>query len=150
MITPTTSYLLPTVNTETTGSGVVSLSARAATLNNENNARLSNSGDVDLYDAFYQTLLSLPDSASSQTLKDTIYQKMNAFEDPKSGEPAFVSFEQQTGMLQNMIGKVAPDTPLYEALNGVLVGTMNAQSQMTSWMQEIILSGGENAESVDW
>ncbi|ECN4613191.1 type III secretion system effector protein OrgC, partial [Salmonella enterica subsp. enterica serovar Typhimurium] len=35
-------------------------------------------------------------------------------------------------------------------LNGVLVGSMNAQSQMTSWMQEIILSGGENKEAIDW
>ncbi|MBW3186481.1 type III secretion system effector protein OrgC, partial [Salmonella enterica subsp. enterica serovar Javiana] len=25
-----------------------------------------------------------------------------------------------------------------------------AQSQMTSWMQEIILSGGENKEAIDW
>ncbi|EAP1081199.1 type III secretion system effector protein OrgC, partial [Salmonella enterica] len=24
------------------------------------------------------------------------------------------------------------------------------QSQMTSWMQEIILSGGENKEAIDW
>ncbi|EAA3004018.1 type III secretion system effector protein OrgC, partial [Salmonella enterica subsp. enterica serovar Kentucky] len=46
--------------------------------------------------------------------------------------------------------KVEPGTHLYEALNGVLVGTMNAQSQMTSWMQEIILSGGENKEAIDW
>ncbi|EEC2997360.1 type III secretion system effector protein OrgC, partial [Salmonella enterica subsp. enterica serovar Kentucky] len=23
-------------------------------------------------------------------------------------------------------------------------------SQMTSWMQEIILSGGENKEAIDW
>ncbi|SUG46162.1 type III secretion system effector protein OrgC [Salmonella enterica subsp. arizonae] len=51
---------------------------------------------------------------------------------------------------KNIIGKVEPDTHLYEALNGVLVGTMNAQSQMTSWMQEVILSGGENNESIDW
>ncbi len=68
---------------------------------------------------------------------------MNAFKDPKSGDSAFVSFEQQTAMLQNMLAKVEPGTHLYEALNGVLVGTMNAQSQMTSWMQEIILSGGK-------
>ncbi len=43
-----------------------------------------------------------------------------------------LSFEQQTAMLQNMLAKVEPGTHLYEALNGVLVGTMNAQSQMTS------------------
>lgn len=119
-------------------------------LNNVDSAHLSNGGDVELYDAFYQRLLSLPESASSETLKDSIYQEMNAFKDPKSGDPAFVSFEQQTAMLQNMLGKVESGTRLYEALNGVLVGTMNAQSQMTSWMQEIILSGGENKEAIDW
>ncbi|EFV0438750.1 type III secretion system effector protein OrgC [Salmonella enterica] len=152
MITGTisTSYLDPTVNTEATSNSVVSLNARAVTLNNANNAHLSNGSNVDLYDAFYQTLLSLPELVSSEALKDTIYQEMNAFKDPKNGEPAFVSFEQQTAMLQNIIGKVEPDTHLYEALNGVLVGTMNAQSQMTSWMQEVILSGGENNESIDW
>ncbi|EPC4819987.1 type III secretion system effector protein OrgC [Salmonella enterica] len=148
--TVSTSYLVPTANTEATGSSVVSLSARAVTLNNVDSARLSNGTDVELYDAFYQRLLSLPESASSETLKDAIYQEMNAFKDPNSGDPAFVSFEQQTAMLQNMMGKVESDTRLYEALNGLLVGTMNAQSQMTSWMQEIILSGGENKEAVDW
>ncbi len=145
-----TSYLVPAANTDATGNSVVSLSARAATLNNVNSARLSDGGDIDLYDTFYQTLLSLPESASSETLKDIIYQEMNAFKDPKSGDSAFVSFEQQTAMLQNMLGKVESGSRLYEALNGVLVGTMNAQSQMTSWMQEVILSGGENKESIDW
>ncbi|EJX4185232.1 type III secretion system effector protein OrgC [Salmonella enterica] len=145
-----TSYVVPAANTDATGNSVVSLSARAATLNNVNNARLSDGGDIDLYDEFYQTLLSLPESASSETLKDIIYQEMNAFKDPKSGDSAFVSFEQQTAMLQNMLGKVESGSRLYEALNGVLVGTMNAQSQMTSWMQEVILSGGENKESIDW
>ncbi|EAO2083239.1 type III secretion system effector protein OrgC [Salmonella enterica] len=145
-----TSYVVPAANTDATGNSVVSLSARAATLNNVNSARLSDGGDIDLYDAFYQTLLSLPESASSETLKDIIYQEMNAFKDPKSGDSAFVSFEQQTAMLQNMLGKVESGSRLYEALNGVLVGTMNAQSQMTSWMQEVILSGGENKESIDW
>ncbi|HDC2132454.1 TPA: type III secretion system effector protein OrgC [Salmonella enterica] len=145
-----TSYVVPAANTDATGNSVVSLSARAATLNNVNSARLSDGGDIDLYDAFYQTLLSLPESASSETLKDIIYQEMNAFKDPKSGNSAFVSFEQQTAMLQNMLGKVESGSRLYEALNGVLVGTMNAQSQMTSWMQEVILSGGENKESIDW
>ncbi|EAM4409550.1 type III secretion system effector protein OrgC [Salmonella enterica] len=145
-----TSYVVPAANTDATGNCVVSLSARAATLNNVNSARLSDGGDIDLYDTFYQTLLSLPESASSETLKDIIYQEMNAFKDPKSGDSAFVSFEQQTAMLQNMLGKVESGSRLYEALNGVLVGTMNAQSQMTSWMQEVILSGGENKESIDW
>ncbi|EBA1888310.1 type III secretion system effector protein OrgC [Salmonella enterica] len=145
-----TSYVVPAANTDATGNSVVSLSDRAATLNNVNSARLSDGGDIDLYDAFYQTLLSLPESASSETLKDIIYQEMNAFKDPKSGDSAFVSFEQQTAMLQNMLGKVESGSRLYEALNGVLVGTMNAQSQMTSWMQEVILSGGENKESIDW
>lgn len=46
-----TSYLVPTANTEETG--VVSLSARAAMLNNVDSAHLSNGGDVELYDAFY-------------------------------------------------------------------------------------------------
>ncbi|EKA6133418.1 type III secretion system effector protein OrgC [Salmonella enterica] len=145
-----TSYVVPAANTDATGNSVVSLSARAATLNNVNSARLSDGGDIDLYGTFYQTLLSLPESASSETLKDIIYQEMNAFKDPKSGDSAFVSFEQQTAMLQNMLGKVESGSRLYEALNGVLVGTMNAQSQMTSWMQEVILSGGENKESIDW
>ncbi|EBF0273604.1 type III secretion system effector protein OrgC [Salmonella enterica] len=145
-----TSYVVPAANTDATGNSVVSLSARAATLNNVNSARLSDGGDIDLYDAFYQKLLSLPESASSETLKDIIYQEMNAFKDPKSGDSAFVSFEQQTAMLQNMLGKVESGSRLYEALNGVLVGTMNAQSQMTSWMQEVVLSGGENKESIDW
>ncbi|EAW8146334.1 type III secretion system effector protein OrgC [Salmonella enterica subsp. enterica] len=143
-----TSYLVPTADTEATG--VVSLSARAAMLNNVDSKPLSNGDDVDLYEAFYQRLLALPESASSETLKDSIYQEMNAFKDPKSGDSAFVSFEQQTAMLQNMLAKVEPGTHLYEALNEVLVGTMNAQSQMTSWMQEIILSGGENKEAIDW
>lgn len=150
MITATTSYLVPPANAETTNNSVIPLSARAATLNNENSIRLNSDGDVALYEAFYQAILSLPESGSTETLKDTIYQKMTAFKDPQSGDPAFVSFEQQTAMLQNMIGKVEPGTDLYEALNGVLVGTMNAQSQMTSWMQEIILSGGESEESTDW
>ncbi len=119
-------------------------------LNNVDSAHLSNGGDADLYEEFYQRLLSFPESASSETLKDSIYQEMNAFKDPKSGDSAFVSFEQQTAMLQNMLGKVESGSRLYEALSGVLVSTMNAQSQMTSWMQEIILSGGENKEAIDW
>ncbi|ECF4922590.1 TPA: type III secretion system effector protein OrgC [Salmonella enterica subsp. enterica serovar Vietnam] len=143
-----TSYLVPTADTEVTS--VVSLSTRAAILNNVDSAHLSNGGDADLYEAFYQRLLSFPESASSETLKDSIYQEMNAFKDPKSGDSAFVSFEQQTAMLQNMLGKVESGSRLYEALSGVLVSTMNAQSQMTSWMQEIILSGGENKEAIDW
>lgn len=52
-----TSYLVPTADTEATG--VVSLSAVAAMLNNVDSAPLSNGGDVDLYDAFYQRLLAL-------------------------------------------------------------------------------------------
>ncbi|EOX8444808.1 type III secretion system effector protein OrgC [Salmonella enterica] len=143
-----TSYLVPTADTEVTS--VVSLSTRAAILNNVDSAHLSNGGDANLYEAFYQRLLSFPESASSETLKDSIYQEMNAFKDPKSGDSAFVSFEQQTAMLQNMLGKVESGSRLYEALSGVLVSTMNAQSQMTSWMQEIILSGGENKEAIDW
>ncbi|EOX8513819.1 type III secretion system effector protein OrgC [Salmonella enterica] len=143
-----TSYLVPTADTEVTS--VVSLRTRAAMLNNVDSAHLSNGGDADLYEAFYQRLLSFPESASSETLKDSIYQEMNAFKDPKSGDSAFVSFEQQTAMLQNMLGKVESGSRLYEALSGVLVSTMNAQSQMTSWMQEIILSGGENKEAIDW
>nr|WP_269060349.1 type III secretion system effector protein OrgC [Salmonella enterica] len=140
--------MVPTADTEVTS--VVSLSTRAAMLNNVDSAHLSNGGDADLYEAFYQRLLSFPESASSETLKDSIYQEMNAFKDPKSGDSAFVSFEQQTAMLQNMLGKVESGSRLYEALSGVLVSTMNAQSQMTSWMQEIILSGGENKEAIDW
>lgn len=84
--TISTSYLDPTMNTEATSNSVVSLKARAVTLNNANNAHLSNGSDVDLYDAFYQTLLSLPELVSSEALKDTIYQEMNAFKDPKNGE----------------------------------------------------------------
>lgn len=112
-------------------------------LNNVDSAPLSNGGDVDLYDAFYQRLLALPESASSETLKDSIYQEMNAFKDPNSGDSAFVSFEQQTAMLQNMLAKVEPGTHLYEALNGVLVGTMNAQSQMTSGCRRLFYRAGK-------
>lgn len=75
---------------------------------------------------------------------------MNAFKDPKSGDSAFVSFEQQTAMLQNMLAKVEPGTHLYEALNGVLVGTMNAQSQMTSSDAGDYFIGRENKEAIDW
>ncbi|ECG8591056.1 type III secretion system effector protein OrgC [Salmonella enterica subsp. salamae] len=151
MITTTTSYLIPRGQTEKAASSVISLNDRAAAmLGNEDSAALSNANGVDAYEAFYQKLLLLPESASSETLKDAIYQEMGTFKDPSSGDSAFVSFEQQTSMLQNMIGRAEPESHLYEALNGVLVSTMNAQSQMTSWMQEIILSGGETEESIDW
>lgn len=111
-----TSYLVPTADTEATG--VVSLSARAAMLNNVDSAPLSNGGDVDLYDAFYQRLLALPESASSETLKDSIYQEMNAFKDPNSGDSALF-FEQQTAMLQNMLAKVEPGTHYMRLKRGI-------------------------------
>ncbi|MGS9083136.1 type III secretion system effector protein OrgC, partial [Salmonella enterica subsp. enterica serovar Infantis] len=68
-----TSYLVPTADPEATG--VVSLRARAAMLKNVDSAPLSNGGDVDLYEAFYQRRLALPESASSESLKDSIYHE---------------------------------------------------------------------------
>ncbi|WP_411899918.1 type III secretion system effector protein OrgC, partial [Salmonella enterica] len=99
-----TSYLVPTADTEATG--VVSLSARSAMLNNMDSAPLSNGGDVDLYDAFYQRLLALPESSASETLKDSIYQEMNAFKSPNSGDSTLVSVDSPTSVLQNYLAKL--------------------------------------------
>ncbi len=102
---------------------------------------------MHLYQRLLARFLSQP---LSETLKDSIYQEMNAFcKDPKSGDlRLLLPFEQQTAMPKH--SKVEPGTHLYEAsLNGVW-GWYNECAVTNDLLMQIILSGGENKEAIDW
>lgn len=148
---PTQFYL--TTQSPVVSKGLVPLIARINPVEQEAFGAASQAKSLEsnvLYNEFYQMLMSLPAFDSPDTLADEVYRLMNEFNSSENGERAFVSFEQQTGMLQNLLGNVDDDSDLSEALRIVLVGTMNAQLQMMTWMQDIILSGGEPEESIEW
>lgn len=107
-------------------------------------------GSDSLDRAFMEALLQLPASADPQSYADAVSKLMHTFVDPKTGNLAFTTLDQQTEILQCALEKVGTDTKLNEPLVITLLGTSNLQFQMTKWMQDIVLSGGESNEFETW
>lgn len=100
--------------------------------------------------AFLESLLQLPPSDDPQAYAAAVSDAMRNFVDPKTGQLAFTTLEQQTDILQRTLAIVGEDDPLSEPLTATLLGTTNLQFQMTKWMQDVVLSGGEVKEFEEW
>lgn len=103
-----------------------------------------------LVSAFLEDLLQLPPANDPLSYASGVSELMRTFLDPKTGKLAFSTLEQQTEILQRTLDKVGNDASLSEPLTTTLLGTTNLQFQMTKWMQDVVLSGGEIKESEDW
>ncbi|EUD04250.1 type III secretion system effector protein OrgC family protein [Providencia alcalifaciens RIMD 1656011] len=71
-------------------------------------------------------------------------------EDPANGNKVFETFEKQKKALQSALESVDHNSMMGESIMAVLLGVTNAESQMTKWMQDIVLSGGEIKEFEEW
>lgn len=103
-----------------------------------------------LASAFLDSLLQLPPTEDPQTYAAAVSDAMRTFVDPKTGELAFTTLEQQTDILQRTLEKVGGNVPLSEPLAATLLNTTNLHFQMTKWMQDVVLSGGEVKEFDEW
>jgi|MedtruStandDraft_1076414.scaffolds.fasta_scaffold01553_8 hypothetical protein len=103
-----------------------------------------------LASAFLDSLLQLPPTDDPQAYAAAVSDAMRTFVDPKTGELAFTTLEQQTDILQRTLETVGENAPLSEPLTATLLGTTNLQFQMTKWMQDVVLSGGEVKEFEEW
>ncbi|WNI88046.1 type III secretion system effector protein OrgC [Citrobacter portucalensis] len=111
-------------------------------------------GDVStdnyLINGFIDSLYTLPPAASPMELADAVSRLLNEHKDISGKEPAFKSLEQQVGVLQSALATENIGSALHEGLSIVLLGVTNLQYQMTTWMQDIVLSGGQAKESEEW
>ncbi|HID7510662.1 TPA: hypothetical protein ACXHW4_004577 [Enterobacter hormaechei] len=103
-----------------------------------------------LVNTFLECLLQIPPTDDPQAYAAKVSEAMRIFLDPKTGQLAFTTLEQQTDILQRTLEKVGEDTPLSEPLTATLHGTSNLQFQMTTWIQDVVLSGGEVKEFEQW
>ncbi|MBV8045289.1 type III secretion system effector protein OrgC [Pluralibacter sp.] len=137
---------------------LVSLQDRLQSANIPSAPAVNNTPDITppvtdsdpLASAFLDSLLQLPPTDDPQAYAAAVSDAMRAFVDPKTGELAFTTLEQQTDILQRTLDKVGEDAPLSEPLAATLLGTTNLQFQMTKWMQDVVLSGGEVKEFEEW
>lgn len=103
-----------------------------------------------LVNAFLECLLQIPPTDDTQVYAAAASEAMRTFLDPKTGQLAFTTLEQQTDILQRTLEKVGEEAPLSEPLTATLLGTTNLRFQMTKWMQDVVLSGGEVKEFEEW
>lgn len=116
----------------------------------QTNKILFDCNGVDIASKFLHEIHKLPPSDDTKTHADKISQLLTSFKNPDSGEIMFATLEQQGEILRTLLDKVNTDPALTEALTIVLISTSNLQSQMTIWMQDIIMSGGEIDDLEDW
>ncbi len=115
-----------------------------------------NSSDADFsyVESFVQSFIiaitNLPPKDDINDYANDISKIMRNFPDPETGAPAFVTLEQQMALLQQTLAIVDKSSSIYEPLMSVFVGTMYLQSEMVSWMQDIILSGGKTNNQQEW
>lgn len=100
--------------------------------------------------AFLDALRALPPTDDARSYADAVSQLMREFADPQTGKPAFVTLEQQSEILQRAMEQLTEDDPLKEPLLATLIGTINLQSEMTKWMQNICMSDGTPPEFEEW
>ena len=115
-----------------------------------------NSSDADFsyVESFVQSFIiaitNLPPKDDINDYANDISKIMRNFPDPETGAPAFVTLEQQMALLQQTLAIVDKSSSIYEPLMSVFVGTMYLQSEMVSWMQDIILCGGKTNNQQEW
>lgn len=115
-----------------------------------------NSSDADFsyaepfVQSFIIAITNLPPKDDINDYANDISKIMRNFPDPETGDPAFVTLEQQMALLQQTLAIVDKSSSIYEPLMSVFVGTMYLQSEMVSWMQDIILSGGKANNQQEW
>lgn len=107
-------------------------------------------GDDPLAQAFLAALRTLPPCDDPRDYAAAVSQLMREFVDPATGQPAFVTLEEQSGMLQRVLAEIGPDDPLAQPVQATLIGTANLQSQMSKWMQDICMSDGTPKEFEEW
>lgn len=100
--------------------------------------------------AFLDELWRLPPSDSPREYANAVSQLMRDFVAPKTQQRAFVTLEQQLALLERTLSEVGDDSMLTEPLTAVLLGTANVSLEMTKWMQDTVLSGGEVTEFEEW
>ncbi len=100
--------------------------------------------------SFIVAITNLPPKDDINDYANDISKIMRNFPDPETGNPAFVTLEQQMALLQQTLAIIDKSSPVYEPLMSVFVGTMYLQSEMVSWMQDIILSGGKTNNQQEW
>lgn len=99
---------------------------------------------------FIIEIMDLPPKKDINDYASDIYEAMRDFTVPETGEPAFVTLEQQMALLQKTLEIIDKSSTLYEPLMVVFVDTMYLQSEMVKWMQDICLSGGAGSNQQDW
>lgn len=107
-------------------------------------------GDDALAQAFLAALRTLPPSDDPRDYAAAVSQLMREFVDPATGQPAFVTLEEQSAVLQRILAEIGPDDPLAQPVQATLIGTANLQSQMGKWMQDICMSDGTPEEFEEW
>ncbi|BBG61909.1 hypothetical protein [Providencia rustigianii] len=99
---------------------------------------------------FVNSILSLSGLNSVREYSDHISRLLYGMEDPANGNKVFETFEKQKKALQSALESVDHSSMMGEGIMAVLLGVTNAESQMTKWMQDIVLSGGEIKEFEEW
>lgn len=124
---------------------VVSLNERILALSSLNT---NNNDSFEL--AFVNSILNLSHLNSVREYSDHISRLLYEMEDPVNGKKVFETFEKQKKALQSALESVDHNSMMGEGIMAVLLGVTNAESQMTKWMQDIVLSGGEIQEFGEW
>lgn len=130
------------------GSDVISLEQRIFAVSSLKNNQNDNTSDIKRN--FIQSILNLSHLSSSKEYSEEISKLLYNMVNPSTGEKAFKTFEEQKSALQSVLESVDDKSTVGEGVMAVLLGVVNAESQMTKWMQDIILSGGETEEYNDW
>ncbi|HHE6471362.1 TPA: hypothetical protein ACPFI9_003979 [Providencia rettgeri] len=132
-------------------SDVISLEERIFSLSS---LAKSNDYAIDNHNAseneFINSILNLPTLNSPREYSDEISKLLYNIEDSSTGDKAFKTFDSQKNALQRVLESVDDKSMVGEGVMAVLLGVVNAESQMTKWMQDIILSGGAIEEYNDW
>ncbi|KAB7715284.1 hypothetical protein GBN32_00840 [Plesiomonas shigelloides] len=100
--------------------------------------------------AFLDELRQLAPSEDPREYANAVSQLMRDFVDPTTQQRAFVTLEQQLALLQRTLAEVGDDPTLTKPLTTVMLGTANVKLEMTKWMQDTVLSGGEITEFEEW
>lgn len=135
-------------SSSTNRSDVLSLEQRIFALSSLKNNQNTNVSDVERN--FIQSILNLSQLSTSKEYSEEISKLLYNMVNPSTGDKAFKTFEEQKSALQNVLESVDDKSTLGEGVMAVLLGVVNSESQMTKWMQDIILSGGETEENNDW
>ncbi|WP_199154775.1 hypothetical protein [Chromobacterium sp. ASV23] len=100
--------------------------------------------------AFLDALRTLPPTDDLRAYANAVSQLMREFVNPETDEPAFITLEQQSDILQRAMAQLETDDPLSKPLQATLIGTSNLQTEMTKWMQNICMSDGNLEEFEEW